>query len=120
MSEQQVSGAALSVTEGGKYLGFDHVVFWVGNAKQAASYYSTRFGFEPVAYRGLETGHREIATHVVRQDRIFFVLQSPLTPNETAINAHIVKHGDGVRDVAFTVDDTRLIFAVPLGCSFED
>jgi 4-hydroxyphenylpyruvate dioxygenase len=88
------------------------VVFWVGNAKQAASYYSTRFGFEPLAYRGLETGHREIATHVVKQDKIFFVFQSPLNPTEQVINKHIALHGDGVRDVAFAVDDARLVFQV--------
>lgn len=63
-----------------------------------------------MAYRGLETGHREVASHVVKLDKIFFVFQSPLSPTEQAMNAHIVKHGDGVRDVAFTVDDCRLVF----------
>lgn len=102
----------MTIVEGGKFHGFDHIVFWVGNAKQAASFYSTRLGFEPVGYRGLETGHRDVATHVVKQDKIFFVFQSPLDPKETLINGHISKHGDGVRDVAFTVDNARLIFQV--------
>ena len=53
----------------GTYYGFDHVTFWVGNALQAASYYCARFGFEPVAYRGLETKHRDVVSHVVKQVR---------------------------------------------------
>lgn len=65
-----------------------------------------------MAYRGLETGHREVATHVVKQDKIFFAFQSPLNPDEQLINTHIMKHGDGVRDVAFQVDNARLIFQV--------
>lgn len=54
----------------GRYLAFDHITFWVGNAKQAAGYYSTRFGFQPVAYRGLETGHRDVCTHVVKSHNV--------------------------------------------------
>lgn len=85
---------------------------WVGNAKQAASYYCTRFGFERVAYRGLETNHRDVVSHVLRQDKIFLVLQSPLNPDEKEMNGHLSKHGDGVKDVAFTVDDATGIFKV--------
>lgn len=103
--------------EGGKYLGFDHIVFWVGNAKQAASFYCTRFGCVPVAYRGLETCHRNVASHVVQQDKIFFVFESPLQPNEKVLNEHIAKHGDGARDVAFTVDNARLIYQVNSNCA---
>lgn len=96
----------------GRYYGFDHVSFWVGNAKQAASYYQTRYGFEAVGYRGLETDHRDYATHVLKQGSIFFVFTSPLNPDENVINGHLAKHGDGVRDIAFTVDDARGIFNV--------
>lgn len=96
----------------GEYYGFDHLTLWVGNAKQAASFYCTRFGFERVAYRGLETNDRQVVSHVVRQDKIFLVLQSPLNPDEVEMNSHIAKHGDGVKDVAFTVDDTVGIFKV--------
>ena len=85
---------------------------WVGNAKQAASYYCTRFGFERVAYRGLETDHRDYVSHVVKQDKIFLVLKSPLNPDEKEINEHLARHGDGVKDVAFTVDDAIGIFIV--------
>jgi catechol 2,3-dioxygenase-like lactoylglutathione lyase family enzyme len=53
----------------GNYYGFDHVLWWVGNAKQAAEWYCVKFGFEPVAYRGLETGHRDVVSHVIKQAR---------------------------------------------------
>lgn len=51
-------------------MAFDHITFYVSNAKQAASYYSTRLGFEPIAYQGLETGNREYALHVVKQNKV--------------------------------------------------
>lgn len=98
---------------GGRYLGFDHVVFWVGNAKQAASYYSTRFGFKRIAYSGLETGNREYASHVVKAKDVCFVLQSPLNPDDEVnreMSAHLKLHGDGVKDVAFKVNDARSIY----------
>ena len=96
--------------EGGRYYGFDHVVFWVGNAKQAASYYVTRFGFEPFAYRGLETGERGIVSHVVRHNKVVFEFQSALTTDNHTHGQHLVKHGDGVKDVAFTVDNCESIY----------
>lgn len=102
--------------ESGKFLSFAHVTFWVGNAKQAASYYCTRMGFEPFAYKGLETGSREIAAHVVKQNKIIFVFQSILNPDEPKeFGAHLVKHGDGVKDVAFEVEDLPAIFKRAVG-----
>lgn len=62
--------------EKGKFLSFDHIEWWVGNAKQAASYYCARFGFEYFAYRGLETGERKVASHAVRQADAIFVFKS--------------------------------------------
>lgn len=62
--------------EKGKFLAFDHVEWWVGNAKQAASHFCIRFGFEPYAYRGLETGERKVACHAVRQNDTIFVFKS--------------------------------------------
>ncbi|KAI9228512.1 MAG: 4-hydroxyphenylpyruvate dioxygenase [Piptocephalis tieghemiana] len=94
----------------GKYSGFDHVTFWVGNAKQAASFYCTHMGFHPVAYRGLETGHRSTVSHVIRQGSITFVLQSALNPGNRAMTEHLGTHGDGVKDVAFTVDNARAVW----------
>lgn len=94
----------------GKYEGFDHVTLWVGNAKQAAMWYIAQYGFKPVAYRGLETGHRDVVSHVVRLNKIVFILQSPLTPGVKEMHDHLAMHGDGVRDVAFSVDDARGIY----------
>ena len=96
----------------GEYFGFDHITLWVGNAKQAASFYCTRFGFEKVAYRGLETNHRDVVSYVLKQDKIFVLLQSPLNPGEVEMNEHLSRHGDGVKDVAFSVDDAIGIFKV--------
>ena len=64
----------------GQFYGFDHVTFWVGNAKQAASYYCSRLGFEYLAYQGLETGERQYATHVIKNGDIVFAFKSPLNP----------------------------------------
>jgi len=89
----------------GKFLAFDHLKFYVGNAKQAASYYVTRLGFEPLAYLGLETGSRDYAVHAVRQNKIVFVFMSPYEPTETLVGSHLMKHGDGVKDIAFAVED---------------
>ncbi|KAJ3128795.1 hypothetical protein HK098_003561 [Nowakowskiella sp. JEL0407] len=94
----------------GRYAGFDHITFWVGNAKQAASFYITRFGFSPLGYKGLETGSREVATHAIKQNNITFVFQSPLNPNDQVLGGDLFIHGDAVKDVAFTVDDCRGIW----------
>ncbi|XP_012943898.1 4-hydroxyphenylpyruvate dioxygenase [Aplysia californica] len=96
--------------EAGRFLTFDHVTFWVGNAKQAASNYCTRMGFEPFMYKGLETGCRDVASHAVRQDKIIFVFQSMLEPDKPAeMGRHLIRHGDGVKDVAFQVEDLEAI-----------
>lgn len=86
--------------------GTDYIELIVGNAKQATHFYQTQFGFEPVAYRGLETGEREKVSYVLRQNKITLVLTSPLTASSD-LNEHIRLHGDGVTDVAFGVDDAR-------------
>uniref|UniRef100_A0AAQ5Z1V8 4-hydroxyphenylpyruvate dioxygenase n=1 Tax=Amphiprion ocellaris TaxID=80972 RepID=A0AAQ5Z1V8_AMPOC len=91
--------------EQGRFLCFDHLTFWVGNAKQAASYYCNKLGFEPLAYRGLETGSREVVSHAVKQGKIIYVFSSALNPGNKEMGEHLVKHGDGVKDIAFTVED---------------
>ncbi|XP_068126145.1 4-hydroxyphenylpyruvate dioxygenase [Hyperolius riggenbachi] len=96
--------------EKGRFLRFHHLTFWVGNAKQAATFYCNKMGFEPVAYKGLETGSREVVSHVVKQDKIFFVFQSPLNPGNREMGEHLIKHGDGVKDVAFQVEDCDFLF----------
>ncbi len=86
-----------------------HVEFYVGNAKQAEFYYRKAFGFSRVAYRGLETGDREVTSYILRQNRVNFMLTTPLTPEHPAAE-HIKLHGDGVRDIAFQVDDADLAY----------
>ncbi|KAE8374615.1 Glyoxalase/Bleomycin resistance protein/Dihydroxybiphenyl dioxygenase [Aspergillus bertholletiae] len=105
------------------YKGYDHVHWYVGNAKQAATYYITRMGFKRVAYRGLETGNRNICSHVVRNGDITFILTSPLRSLDQAdrftgeeqeqlkeVHHHLEQHGDGVKDVAFEVDSVDAVF----------
>mmetsp|Transcript_424 Transcript_424/g.568 ORF Transcript_424/g.568 Transcript_424/m.568 type:complete len:187 (-) Transcript_424:667-1227(-) len=93
-----------------RFSSFHHCRFIVGNAAQAATFYVSRFGFERVAYRGLETGCRDVVSHVVKQGDIVLCLTSPLNPNDRELGEHIVKHGDGVKDVAMAVDDCRAVF----------
>ncbi|XP_043925587.1 4-hydroxyphenylpyruvate dioxygenase [Protopterus annectens] len=95
--------------EKGGFVCFDHITFWVGNAKQAASFYCTKMGFEPFAYRGLETGSREVVSHAVRQDKIIFVFSSALNPGNQEMGSHLVRHGDGVKDVAFSVKECDFV-----------
>ncbi len=85
-------------------LGTDYVELYVGNAKQAAYYYQTAWGFQPIAYAGLETGRKDRVSYVMQQDKIRLVLTSPLQPDGN-INTHINAHGDGVKAVALWVDD---------------
>ena len=85
-------------------LGTDYIELYVGNAKQAAHYYQTAFGFQPLAYAGLETGMTDRASYVLRQEKITIVLTSPLN-SDSPINEHIKNHGDGVKVVAIWVDD---------------
>jgi len=87
-------------------LGTDYVEFYVGNAKQSAHFYKTAFGFQSHAYKGLETGSRSEVSYVLKQDKIRLVLTTPLT-SESPINAHLAKHGDGVKVIALWVDDAR-------------
>jgi 4-hydroxyphenylpyruvate dioxygenase len=87
-----------------------HVEFWVGNARQAAYFYGKGFGFSQVAYSGLETGQRQRASYALTQGKANFVLTTPMTADDPAAD-HIRKHGDGVRDIAFEVDDADQAFA---------
>lgn len=84
--------------------GTDYVELYVGNAKQAAHFYKTAFGFQSVAYAGLETGLKDRVSYVLQQDKIRIVLTSPIQKGGP-INEHINKHGDGVKNVALWVDD---------------
>jgi 4-hydroxyphenylpyruvate dioxygenase len=87
-----------------------HVEFWVGNARQAAFYYRKALGFSQAAYSGLETGQRRRASYWMSQGKANFLLTTPLTADDAAAE-HIRKHGDGVHDIAFEVDDADQAFA---------
>ncbi|MDQ6757049.1 MAG: VOC family protein, partial [Bacteroidota bacterium] len=86
--------------------GTDYVEFYVGNAKQAAHYYKTAFGFQSLAYAGPETGVKDRCSYVIRQNKLTFVLTTPLKGNNE-IADHIYKHGDGVKVIALKVDDAE-------------
>ena len=84
--------------------GTDYVELYVGNAKQAAHYYKTAFGFQDLAYAGLETGIRDRTSYVLQQGKIRLVLTTPLI-SDSEITTHLKKHGDGVKVIALWVDD---------------
>ena len=90
--------------------GTDYIEFWVGNAKQSALYYRAVFGFHLAGYRGPETGVRDRASYLLVQDKLRFVLTSAIRP-DSSIAEHVKLHGDGVRDIAFWVDDARDAYA---------
>jgi 4-hydroxyphenylpyruvate dioxygenase len=84
--------------------GTDYIEFYVGNAKQAAHFYKTAFGFQSLAYSGPETGTKDRASYAIRQNKITFVLTTPIRPNHPVADHHH-KHGDGVKVLALAVDD---------------
>src|SRR3954464_5883902 len=84
--------------------GIDHVELWVGNAKQAAYFFTRAYGFTEVAYSGLETGVRDHTSHVLQQGRVRLVLTGTLQ-SDSDIAAHQHKHGDGVKVIALSVPD---------------
>jgi 4-hydroxyphenylpyruvate dioxygenase len=90
--------------------GTDYVEFYVGNAKQAAHFYKTAFGFQSLAYAGPETGIKDKVSYAIRQNKLTFVLTTPLRANN-AIADHIYKHGDGVKVLALKVEDARSAYA---------
>tara|TARA_B110000211_G_scaffold187430_1_gene212933 strand:+ start:4214 stop:5335 length:1122 start_codon:yes stop_codon:yes gene_type:complete len=89
--------------------GTDYIELYVGNSKQAAHFYKTAFGFQSLAYSGLETGLKDRESYVVAQDKIRLVLTSPLKSG-TEIGRHIDQHGDGVKVVAFWVDNATYAY----------
>ena len=116
----------LAVQPPANFAGYDHITWWVGNAKQAASYYTSLFGFKHVAYKGLETGSRYFASYVIGNSDVRFVFTSPLRseahlPEDEPItaaerkllkemHAHLERHGDAVKDVAFEVDNVEGVY----------
>ena len=90
--------------------GTDYVEFYVGNAKQAAHFYKTAFGFQSLAYSGPETGVKDRVSYAIRQNKLTFVLTTPLK-TDNPIADHIYKHGDGVKVLALKVDDATSAYA---------
>ncbi len=88
----------------------DYIEFYVGNARQAAHFYRSIFGFQPIAYRGLETGSRDLTSFVLRQNKLTFVVTSSLNP-DSPVAEHVRLHGDGVKDIAFEVEDVDRVYA---------
>lgn len=124
--QRPVDSGAVQPPSAGNFTGYDHVTWWVGNAKQAAAYYVQLFGFKHLAYRGLETGCRYFASYVVANNDVRFVFTSPLRsaahlPADEPISpedkklledmyAHMERHGDAVKDVAFEVDNVEGVY----------
>ncbi|KAG9658641.1 4-hydroxyphenylpyruvate dioxygenase, partial [Aureobasidium melanogenum] len=120
---RETSPPPTTQAEMSSYQGYDHVHWYVGNAKQAAAYHIARMGFEKIAYRGLETGSRGLASYVVRNGGVTFVLTSPLRGLSMLhdvrederelvkeVHKHLETHGDAVKDVAFEVDCVESIY----------
>ncbi|MBC7936460.1 MAG: 4-hydroxyphenylpyruvate dioxygenase [Rhizobacter sp.] len=99
--EKQVTGTS---TDFLPLQGTDYVEFYVGNAKQAAHFYKTAFGFQSLAYAGPETGVKDRVSYVIRQNKLTFMLTTPLR-TDNPIADHIYKHGDGVKVLALKVED---------------
>lgn len=105
--------AQLSAVEEIPIEGFDFIEFYVGNAKQACYYYHKGFGFDVVAYKGLDTGSREQASYVVRQKNVNLILTTGLTP-DSEIGEHVLRHGDGVKNIGFRVKDAKKAYETAL------
>ena len=112
-----------SVEEIASYRAYDHVHWYVGNAKQAAAYYVARMGFEKIARRGLETGSRAVASHVLRNGGVTLILTSPLrglsqidTLSEEErelvkeVHSHLEAHGDAVKGMSWFSNDYQTLF----------
>lgn len=112
MTANTISKTDQSATQAADFLpinGTDHIEFYVGNAKQAAYYYQSAWGYELIAYAGLETGLKDRTSYVLKQGKIRLVLTAPLTP-DSPIATHVQEHGDGVKVVALWVDDATKAF----------
>lgn len=104
MSTQTVSEKMAAAQDFLPINGTDYIEFYVGNAKQAAHFYKTAFGFQSLAYAGPETGVKDRASYVLVQDKIRLILTTPMK-SDHPISEHIKKHGDGVKILALWVDD---------------
>lgn len=104
MNQQATKAPSSSTTDFLPLEGTDYVEFYVGNAKQAAHYYMSAFGFQALAYAGPETGVKDRASYAIRQHKLTFVLTTPLRPDNSLAD-HIYRHGDGVKAISLRVND---------------
>jgi 4-hydroxyphenylpyruvate dioxygenase len=106
---ERKNSVGLSATSEKDFLplyGTDYIEFYVGNARQAAHYYMSAFGFQPLAYKGPETGSRELVSYVIQQHKLRFVLTTSLRAG-TPVAGHVAQHGDGVKAIALIVNDAQ-------------
>src|SRR5947207_3611250 len=89
--------------------GIDYIELYVGNVIQASHYFRTAFGFTPIAYAGLETGLRDSTSVVMQQGECSLLLTAPLH-STGPVTAYVLRHGDGVRDIAFRVENVENVF----------
>src|SRR5690242_21960638 len=109
-ANEYVAGPTAAVDDEFPVKGMDAVVFAVGNAKQAAHYYSTAFGMRCVAYKGPETGSRDETAYVLESGAARFVLKGAVRAG-TDLGRHVAAHGDGAIDLAIEVPDARAAYA---------
>lgn len=105
-STEHPNNCITSITDFLPLQGTDYVEFYVGNAKQAAHFYKTAFGFQSLAYAGPETGVKDKVSYVIRQNKLTFILTTPLK-TDNPIADHIYKHGDAVKVLALKVDNAK-------------
>src|SRR6516162_850267 len=108
-TETAATHSAVTAADEFPVTGMDAVAFAVGNARQAAHFYSTAFGMRCVAYRGPETGCRDEAAYVLESGTARFVLRGPVRAG-TALGQHVAAHGDGVIDLAITVPSAEAAY----------
>jgi 4-hydroxyphenylpyruvate dioxygenase len=106
----QTAPVAREATDTFPINGTDYIEFYVGNAKQAAHYYMSAFGFDQLAYAGPETGVKDRVSYLLEQNGLRFLLTASLLPDD-AIARHVALHGDGIKDVAIVVGDAHAAHA---------
>src|SRR5438067_2101708 len=109
VTDRWLRGAAAPTMAAPRLGGIDHIEFWVGNARASAAFFASCFGFEIVAYAGPETGVADRVSYVLVQGDIRFVVTAGIVPTSPVV-AHVAAHGDGVRDVAFVVENAAAAY----------
>ena len=100
------SEATSTPTVASRLLGWDHLEWWVGNARAVTAWLTSGFGFRVVAYAGPETGVGDRVSYVLAQGDVRFVVTAGLDP-DSEVSRHVLRHGDGIRHLAWRVDDVE-------------